>query len=112
MAEAGPLPPLETAAAAREKVKLRKVLGRFDLVLFTACAILGFDTELACLGRRPAEAAPSCGRTWLLIFARCSCSRTQCRRSSLPLWPRMMADELGAAGVGDGQRRDRVAGLA
>jgi hypothetical protein len=45
MAEAGALPPLETAAAAREKAKLRKVLGRFDLVLFTACAILGFEAS-------------------------------------------------------------------
>ena len=45
MAEVGAVsPPLQTAAAAREKTKLRKVLGRADLVLFTACAILGFDT--------------------------------------------------------------------
>jgi glutamate:GABA antiporter len=61
MAEAGPLPPLETAAAAREKAKLRKVLGRFDLVLFTACAILGFDT-VAASAQAGAQAV-----TWLLI---------------------------------------------
>ncbi len=30
--------------AQEEKAKLRKVLGRFDLVLFTACAIVGLDT--------------------------------------------------------------------
>ena len=48
MAEAGAVPSsLDTAAATREKAKLRKVLGRLDLVLFTACAILGFDTVAA-----------------------------------------------------------------
>jgi hypothetical protein len=42
MAEANAVtPPLQTAAAAQEKAKLRKVLSRIDLVLFTACAILG-----------------------------------------------------------------------
>src|SRR5919198_5317455 len=30
--------------AVQEKAKLRKVLRRFDLVLFTACAIVGLDT--------------------------------------------------------------------
>jgi amino acid transporter len=30
--------------AVQEKAKLRKVLGRFDLVLFTACAIVGLDS--------------------------------------------------------------------
>jgi hypothetical protein len=30
--------------AVREKAKLRRVLGRFDLVLFTACAIIGLDS--------------------------------------------------------------------
>jgi glutamate:GABA antiporter len=59
-AEAMP-PPLETAAAAREKAKLRKVLGRADLVLFTACAILGFDT-VAASAQAGAQAI-----TWLLI---------------------------------------------
>ena len=62
MAEAGAFPPpLETAAATREKAKLRKVLGRFDLVLFTACAILGFDT-VAASAQAGAQAV-----TWLLI---------------------------------------------
>src|SRR5438067_12502480 len=28
----------------QEKAKLRKVLGRLDLILFTACAIVGLDT--------------------------------------------------------------------
>src|SRR6202046_4287401 len=62
MAQADALPAsLETAAAAREKAKLRKVLGRLDLVLFTACAILGFDTVAA-----SAEAGAQ-AITWLLI---------------------------------------------
>jgi glutamate:GABA antiporter len=62
MAEAGAIPPsLETAAAAREKAKLRKVLSRFDLVLFTACAILGFDT-VAASAQAGAQAV-----TWLVI---------------------------------------------
>jgi amino acid transporter len=30
--------------AQQEKAKLRKVLGRFDLILFTACAIVGLDS--------------------------------------------------------------------
>jgi hypothetical protein len=48
MAEANAVtPPLQTAAATLEKAKLRKVLSRIDLVLFTVCAILGFDTVAA-----------------------------------------------------------------
>ena len=48
MAEANAVtPPLQTAAATLEKAKLRKVLSRIDLALFTACAILGFDTVAA-----------------------------------------------------------------
>jgi amino acid transporter len=62
MAEAGAVtPPLQTAAATREKAKLRKVLGRIDLVLFTACAILGFDT-VAASAQAGAQAI-----TWLLV---------------------------------------------
>jgi glutamate:GABA antiporter len=62
MAQAGAIPqPLETAAATKEKAKLRKVLGRVDLVLFTACAILGFDT-VAASAQAGAQAI-----TWLLI---------------------------------------------
>jgi glutamate:GABA antiporter len=62
MAQAGAIPqPLETAAAAREKAKLKKVLGRIDLVLFTACAILGFDT-VAASAQAGAQAI-----TWLVI---------------------------------------------
>src|SRR5580692_3563517 len=34
----------EGTLAVQEKAKLRKVLGRFDLVLFTACAIMGLDS--------------------------------------------------------------------
>jgi glutamate:GABA antiporter len=62
MAEVGAVsPPLQTAAATREKTKLRKVLGRADLVLFTACAILGFDT-VAASAQAGAQAI-----TWLVI---------------------------------------------
>lgn len=62
MAEANAVtPPLQTAAATLEKAKLRKVLSRIDLVLFTACAILGFDTVAA-----SAEAGAQ-AITWLLI---------------------------------------------
>jgi amino acid transporter len=45
----------------REKAKLRKVLGRFDLVLFTACAIFGVD------GIATAAQAGAQAITWLLI---------------------------------------------
>jgi glutamate:GABA antiporter len=47
--------------AIQEKAKLRRVLGRVDLVLFTACAIVGLDSV--------AEAAEAGAQaiTWLLI---------------------------------------------
>ena len=62
MAQAGAIPqPLETAAATKEKAKLRKVLGRIDLVLFTACAIVGLDSVAA------AAQAGAQAITWLLI---------------------------------------------
>src|SRR5580692_10236295 len=37
----------EGTLAVKEKAKLRKVLGRLDLVLFTACAIVGLDSIAA-----------------------------------------------------------------
>jgi glutamate:GABA antiporter len=37
----------EGSLAVKEKAKLRKVLGRLDLVLFTACAIVGLDSIAA-----------------------------------------------------------------
>ena len=46
---------------ASEKAKLRKVLRRFDLVLFTACAIVGLDTVAFAAGVG-AQAI-----TWLVI---------------------------------------------
>jgi glutamate:GABA antiporter len=46
---------------AKEKSKLRRVLGRFDLVLFTACAIVGLDSVA-----QAAEAGAQ-AITWLLI---------------------------------------------
>src|SRR5580658_6259432 len=47
--------------AIQEKAKLRRVLGRLDLVLFTACAIVGLDSV--------AEAAEAGAQaiTWLVI---------------------------------------------
>ena len=38
------MPGSQGALVAREKAKLRKVLRRFNLVLFTACAIVGLDS--------------------------------------------------------------------
>jgi amino acid transporter len=61
MADAGIIGPHDTSAARQEKAKLRKVLGRLDLVLFTACAILGYDTVAA-----TAEAGAQ-AITWLAI---------------------------------------------
>jgi amino acid transporter len=46
---------------AQEKAKLRKVLGRGDLVLFTACAIVGLDS-VAFAAEAGAQAI-----TWLLV---------------------------------------------
>jgi glutamate:GABA antiporter len=45
----------------QEKAKLRRVLGRFDLVLFTACAIVGLDSVAA------AAEAGAQAITWLVI---------------------------------------------
>jgi amino acid transporter len=36
--------PAQGTLVVQEKAKLRRVLGRFDLVLFTACAIVGLDS--------------------------------------------------------------------
>lgn len=47
--------------ATKEKAKLRKVLRRFDLVLFTACAIVGLDSVAA------AAQAGAQAITWLLV---------------------------------------------
>ena len=47
--------------ATREKAKLRKVLRRFDLILFTACAIVGLDS-VAAAAQAGAQAV-----TWLVI---------------------------------------------
>lgn len=44
---AGPAVPDQGTLATREKAKLRRVLRRIDLVLFTACAIVGLDSVAA-----------------------------------------------------------------
>jgi glutamate:GABA antiporter len=51
----------EGTLAVQEKAKLRKVLGRFDLILFSACAIVGLDS-VAVAAQAGAQAI-----TWLLI---------------------------------------------
>jgi len=52
---------VQGALVAQEKAKLRKVLGRGDLVLFTACAIVGLDS-VAFAAQAGAQAI-----TWLVI---------------------------------------------
>ena len=49
------------ALVTREKTKLRKVLRRFDLILFTACAMVGLDS-VAFAAQSGAQAI-----TWLVI---------------------------------------------
>jgi amino acid transporter len=61
MAEAETAPPTEGILVTQEKAKLRKVLRRFDLVLFTACAIVGLDSVAA------AAEAGAQAITWLVI---------------------------------------------
>ena len=51
----------EGTLATAEKAKLRKVLRRFDLVLFTACAIVGLDSVAA------AAEAGAQAITWLVV---------------------------------------------
>ena len=53
--------PTQGRLVAQEKSKLRKVLRRFDLVLFTACAIVGLDS-VAAVSKAGAQAV-----TWLLV---------------------------------------------
>jgi len=53
--------PTQGTLVAQEKSKLRKVLRRFDLVLFTACAIVGLDS-VAAAAQAGAQAV-----TWLAI---------------------------------------------
>lgn len=53
--------PVPGTLVVQEKAKLRKVLGRFDLVLFTACAIVGLDS-VAFAAEAGAQAI-----TWLVI---------------------------------------------
>jgi glutamate:GABA antiporter len=53
--------PADNPLALREKAKLRKVLRRLDLVLFTACAIVGLDS-VAFAAQAGAQAI-----TWLAI---------------------------------------------
>jgi glutamate:GABA antiporter len=61
MASADAVITTDGSLAVREKSKLRRVLGRFDLVLFTACAIVGLDSVA-----QAAEAGAQ-AITWLLI---------------------------------------------
>jgi glutamate:GABA antiporter len=61
MAAEGAVGIVEGTLAIQEKAKLRKVLRRFDLVLFTACAIVGLDS-VAVAAQAGAQAL-----TWLVI---------------------------------------------
>ena len=61
MAEASAAGPVEGTLAVREKAKLRRVPHRLDLVLFTACAIVGLDSVAA------AAQAGAQAITWLVI---------------------------------------------
>jgi glutamate:GABA antiporter len=61
MATTDAVQPVDGTLAVQEKAKLRKVLRRFDLVLFTACAIVGLDSVAA------AAEAGAQAITWLLI---------------------------------------------
>src|SRR5262252_174004 len=61
MAAAEVAAPAQGVLVSQEKAKLRKVLGRVDLVLFTACAIMGFD------GVAAAAEAGAQAITWLVI---------------------------------------------
>jgi glutamate:GABA antiporter len=54
-------PGTQGTLVAQEKAKLRKVLGRVDLVLFTACAIVGLDSVAF------AASAGAQAITWLVI---------------------------------------------
>ena len=54
-------PGTQGTLVTQEKAKLRKVLGRFDLVLFTACAIVGLDSVAF------AASAGAQAITWLLV---------------------------------------------
>ena len=67
------------ALVAAEKAKLRKVLSRFDLVLFTACAIVSLDS-VAFAAEAGAQAI-----TWLLISLVLFLIRTACWS---PSWAR------------------------
>jgi len=61
MAAADAVLATDGSLAIQEKAKLRRVLGRLDLVLFTACAIIGLDSVA-----QAAEAGAQ-AITWLLI---------------------------------------------
>jgi glutamate:GABA antiporter len=61
MAAADAVLAADGSLAVKEKAKLRRVLGRFDLILFTACAIVGLDSVA-----QAAEAGAQ-AITWLAI---------------------------------------------
>jgi amino acid transporter len=61
MPDADAAVPGDGSLTVREKAKLRRVLRRFDLVLFTACAIVGLDSVAA------AAQAGAQAITWLVI---------------------------------------------
>ena len=64
---------LETQAALDEKAKLKKHFGRFDMLFFLICTLVGVDTlgAVASNGARGLHVADRAGR-------RSSSSRTRC----------------------------------
>ena len=54
---------LETAAAHDEKSKLKKHFGRFDMLFFLICTLVGVDTLGAVANNGPE------GFTWLIVLA-------------------------------------------
>src|ERR1700760_3300696 len=54
---------LETAAAVEEKAKLQKHFGRFDMLFFLICTLVGLDT-LGSVANKGAQ-----GFTWLIFLA-------------------------------------------
>ena len=61
-----------TAAALEEKAKLKKHFGRFDMLFFLLCTLVGLDT----LGAVASNGAQ--GFTWLVFLASSSSSPTRC----------------------------------
>jgi len=89
MAASDSAQPAQGTLVAQEKSKLRKVLRRFDLVLFTACTIIGLDSAAAA-SQAGAHLSPGWPSRWCsswLCVPRIS-SMALASRVALPaVWP-------------------------